>query len=87
MCCGPLMGSISCIKGMDTVFCQTNPGVSGNIVDSLNYYQGKGFTCTSEISPFLGFDAGTSCGTTAISQQEASGNACVATDDNGYCNF
>ena len=88
MCCGPLMGNISCIKGTDTVYSQTNPGSpqGANIIDSLNYYQGNGYTCTSNIVPFIDYGSPV-YGIAAIRQQEAAGNGCMYADEDGGCDY
>ncbi len=82
MCCGPIMGNIMCVLGTDTVKRETDPGNQGNIVDSLNYYQGKGYACNSYLFPYT---IGLVCGHAAIRIEEANDNGCVATYDDGEC--
>ena len=85
LCCAPVVGYITCIKGADTI----KPFVEGSVFivnDTINFYTNLGYTCTDMTGPVF-LDIFQTCGVLKIKQQQQMGNRCQgdATLDDGYC--
>jgi hypothetical protein len=86
MCCGPIVGYAICIKGVDTVTLDRNPGVTWNYEDSLSFYRGHGFSCSDYgAGPYVG-NTDVICGSLKIKQAERPGFGCTGpTNSSIYC--
>ncbi|MDB5281516.1 MAG: hypothetical protein JWO06_591 [Bacteroidota bacterium] len=77
-CCGPYTGTITCIKGIDTISRTVMPPRSipqVNLKDSLAFYRNIGYTCIDNTGPFT-LD-GETCGPEAKKHAKALGYGCI----------
>jgi hypothetical protein len=91
MCCGPYVGTITCVKGIDTISRELDPGnleQNINLSDTLSYYRNLVYVCSAspEFGPYT--IGGYTCGSAINQEEKIKGYGCVEiTETDGPCGY
>lgn len=86
ICCGAYIGTMTCVKGTDTVTYSQYPTSLTfiNLLDSITFYQNQGYTCSNYgLGPYT-YGLSPTCGKDEINQAKAAGFGCIS-EEAGSC--